>query len=330
MLGGGGVVPPLLSAFAPRQLPVAASSDAAPALSMELVMSLVKRAVGRSVDADAPLMEAGLDSLGAVELRNGLQQAAGGAVQLPSTLIFDHPTARELAALFNSPAVSLAPSPAAVTSPAISGTFLAGTSLSLPGGFNAVSHAWRMAASGCRAVGEAPADRWQSLPGLSPGVAERLRWGGFLDPADTFDNRHFSIAPAEAAVMDPQQRLLLEHGYEALHAAGMRKSELLGSLTGVYVGVWACEYAALLKRSPAASSAYAVTSATCSVVVGRVSFALGLQGPCLSFDTVPTCLCHGCTIGALLIRWTQHVLTLRSPCMCMCMWHVAGACGMCM
>ena len=72
----------------------------------------------------------------------------------------------------------------------------------------------------------------------------------------------------------------------ALHAAGMRKPELLGSLTGVYVGVWACEYAALLKRSPAASSAYAVTSATCSVVVGRVSFALGLQGPCLSFDTV--------------------------------------------
>ena len=66
----------------------------------------------------------------------------------------------------------------------------------------------------------------------------------------------------------------------------MRKPELLGSLTGVYVGVWACEYAALLKRSPAASSAYAVTSATCSVVVGRVSFALGLQGPCLSFDTV--------------------------------------------
>ena len=55
---------------------------------------MVMRTAGGSVDADAPLMEAGLDSLGAVELRNQLQQAAGeGAATLPSTLVFDHPTA---------------------------------------------------------------------------------------------------------------------------------------------------------------------------------------------------------------------------------------------
>ena len=76
-----GEVPAFLSAFAPRLAPSAAASPeeterAGPALvGLETVMSLVQRTAGSVIDADAPLMEAGLDSLGAVELRNQLQQA---------------------------------------------------------------------------------------------------------------------------------------------------------------------------------------------------------------------------------------------------------------
>ena len=70
-------------------------------VSLETVLALAARTAGGAVDADAPLLEAGLDSLGAVELRNQLQQALGeGAPALPSTLVFDHPTARQLAAFF--------------------------------------------------------------------------------------------------------------------------------------------------------------------------------------------------------------------------------------
>ena len=71
----------------------------AAAVSLETVLALAARTAGGAVDADAPLLEAGLDSLGAVELRNQLQQALGeGAPELPSTLVFDHPTPRQLAA----------------------------------------------------------------------------------------------------------------------------------------------------------------------------------------------------------------------------------------
>ena len=39
---------------------------------------------------DAPLMAAGLDSLGATELQQGINQALD--LDLPATLAFDHPT----------------------------------------------------------------------------------------------------------------------------------------------------------------------------------------------------------------------------------------------
>ena len=85
--------------------------------------------------------------------------------------------------------------------------------------------------------------------------------------------------------MDPQQRQLLERGYSALHGAGMVKSTLLGSGAAVNVGQWASEFGSVLLRTPAGRSVYASTGFSCSVTCGRVSFVLGLQGPCASFDT---------------------------------------------
>jgi NADPH:quinone reductase-like Zn-dependent oxidoreductase/acyl carrier protein len=59
------------------------------------VQEAVAAVLGQSVGRDEPLMAAGLDSLGAVELSNSLAQRLGA--QLPGTLVFDYPTTDALA-----------------------------------------------------------------------------------------------------------------------------------------------------------------------------------------------------------------------------------------
>ena len=114
-----------------------------------------------------------------------------------------------------------------------------------------------------------------------------MRHGGFVAGAERFDGRFFGVSAAEAAAIDPQQRLLLEHGYEALHGAALTRASLLGSATAVFVGLERPDWALLqaLAQPAAASSIFGGTADAASIASGRLSFALGLHGPCASIDT---------------------------------------------
>jgi hypothetical protein len=69
------------------------AAHSAPAVSAEELSQLVQRTVedvlGEPVDSQEPLMAAGLDSLGATEVRNSLQASLG--LELPATLVSAEP-----------------------------------------------------------------------------------------------------------------------------------------------------------------------------------------------------------------------------------------------
>ena len=64
------------------------------------VSTVVQGVLGLLPHHDQPLMEAGLDSLGAVELRNGLANQFGLA-NLPASLTFDYPSIAALASFIS-------------------------------------------------------------------------------------------------------------------------------------------------------------------------------------------------------------------------------------
>ncbi len=167
---------------------------------------------------------------------------------------------------------------------------IVGIACRLPGGLNTPEAYWQALVEGRHTVSEIPADRWDvdayyNPDPSNPGTAY-TKAGGFLDQVDLFEPALFGMSPREAAGVDPQQRLLLETAWETLERAGISPDSLNGSRTGVFVGITSTDYAQRIDvRDPARSDFYLATGTALNTAAGRISFTLGLQGPCMAIDT---------------------------------------------
>lgn len=165
-----------------------------------------------------------------------------------------------------------------------------GMACRFPGGANTPEQFWELLRDGVDAIREVPAQRWDvdRYYDPDPDAPGKIasRWGGFIDDVDKFDPQFFGISPREAVTMDPQQRLMLEVSWEALERAGYAPDSLSASQTGVFVGICNGDYGQMIMSgNPDDWDVYLSTGNAHSVVSGRLSYILGLQGPSVSVDT---------------------------------------------
>jgi len=253
-------------------------------LAVDAVTEILKKPPG-TVRPDVPLMDLGFDSVGALRLRDKLSRRL--KVELPPTLLFDHPTInamvdRGLAQVAQRPMTpTLLQAEKASPAPEVC---IVSTACSLPGAQGLQGY-WEMLSRRADSVVEVPLARWNNMDYYDPDGQEGktyARHGGFIEGAHLFDASFFGLAAAEAKATDPQQRLLLTTSYHALRGNCYDKHVLQGSRLGVYVALSNLDW---YQMSLPKASVYTGTGVSSAIAANRVSYVFGVKGPSMTIDT---------------------------------------------
>ncbi|OZF56639.1 hypothetical protein CH292_03130 [Rhodococcus sp. 14-2470-1a] len=178
---------------------------------------------------------------------------------------------------------------------------IVGMACRYPGGVTSPDGLWKLVSTGADAIADFPDDRGWDLESVYDPTRSRpdttyVSRGGFLSNAAEFDAEFFGISPREAEIMDPQQRILLENSWEAIEDAGIDPTSLHGSRTGVFAGLMYHDYVGSFGSG--------------SVVSGRISYTLGLEGPTMTVDTACSSSLVGVHLAAQSLRRGESTLAL--------------------
>ncbi|KAA1246068.1 SDR family NAD(P)-dependent oxidoreductase [Aquimarina sp. RZ0] len=150
-----------------------------------------------------------------------------------------------------------------------------------------INEFWENIKNGKNSIKEVPNRKWsiahffdkdRKVEGKS-----YAKWMGYLDDEDKFDPLFFNISPREAERMDPQQRLFIEESWKAIEDSGYTSTSLSDQKCGVFVGVGQGDYMINIEQEEMDNHTFTGTSS--SILAGRISYHLNLDGPAISIDT---------------------------------------------
>ncbi|KAB5550768.1 polyketide synthetase [Coniochaeta sp. 2T2.1] len=183
-----------------------------------------------------------------------------------------------------------------------------GSGMRFPGSSNSQSKLWELLVKPRDLLKRIPKERFDIdnfyHPDPTHHSTTHVRETYFLDEDHRhFDAGFFNIKPVEVAAIDPQQRLLMEVVYESLEAAGIPLESLVGSRTGVYVGLMTADYFEHLYNDIDTLPTYVPTGTARSIMSNRISYFFDWHGPCMTIDTA---------CSSSLVAVHQAVQLLRS------------------
>ena len=294
------------------------------AFIIDEVSKALEDVLGVRVAFDAPLMEAGLDSLGVIEFGASIGNVFG--ITLSTTVAFDYPTIADVAAFIEKeildnvqavPSMNAAMRATHDVSADTTVTVISGMGCRFPVRSSSPEMFWDLIKHSGDAVSVVPKERWDVDLSASFGLVQRrksaaseqyCRHGAFVTGIELFDSDFFGVPAEDAHTMDPQQKVLLSVTFEALHRGthdddvgnlkGQEVSvrDFRGSEIAVMVGICNNDFDTIMQsRVAVAASAgrtddaiklfEGMSETTYAFASNRISHVLGLQGPSMSVDT---------------------------------------------
>eukprot|EP00854_Cymbomonas_tetramitiformis_P017252 gene17252-20526_t len=267
------------------------------------IITLIREIARVDIDIDEPLMDAGVDSLAAVELHERLRSEFH--IEVPPSITFDYPSIRLLSEYvtvqlqdeqvtankhqLEVPDLPLDPR----AQPSSSLGPIATTAITARMSFDTDSES--VVPWACPNSVLSPADRWdegfslfeQDSTSSRTATLNHNRFGSFIKDVKLFDSDLFGISSNEASLMDPQQRVLLEVACSSISAT-IASPELRAEQRtshAVLVGIQHMEYASSVRTHILHASPLLATGVPMSVAAGRLAYAFGFKGAALSVDT---------------------------------------------